>query len=64
MVPLLTYKFPTDREIKQEDIEAFYKQQRMAMLAARGFNVAYELIGNLRKADWYNQVKKKKKSGV
>jgi hypothetical protein len=30
----------------------------MAMIAARGFNVAYELIGNLRKADWYNQVSK------
>ncbi len=61
MLPLLTYKFPTDREIKSEDIEDFYKHQKMAFVAARGFNVAYELIGNLRKADWYNQVKKKKK---
>ena len=56
MVPLLTYKFPEGREITQDDIDEFYKHQKMAMLAARGFNVAYELVGNLRKADWYNQV--------
>jgi hypothetical protein len=56
MLPLLTFKFPTDRDVTQDEIQAFYQQQQMAMVAARGFNVAYELIGNLRKADWYNQV--------
>jgi hypothetical protein len=58
MTPLLTFQFPTDRDVTQEDIELFTKQQKMAMIGARGFNVAYELIGNLRKADWYNQVRK------
>ncbi len=56
MLPLLTFNFPTDRDVTKEDIEAFKQQQQMAMVAARGFNVTYELIGNLRKADWYNQV--------
>ena len=56
IVPVLTYKFPEDREITKDDIDQFYKHQKMAMVSARGFNVAYELIGNLRKADWYNQV--------
>ncbi len=58
MLPLLTYEFPTEGEITQEHIEDFKKHQKMAFIAARGFNVAYELIGNLRKADWYNQVSK------
>jgi hypothetical protein len=56
MLPLLTFKFPKDRDVAAEDIQKFYQHQKMAMIAARGFNVAYELIGNLRKADWYNQV--------
>jgi hypothetical protein len=60
MLPLLTYQFPSDRDVTAEDIADFYKHQKMAFVAARGFNVAYELIGNLRKADWYNQVQKKK----
>jgi hypothetical protein len=62
MLPMLTYKFPTDRDVTAADIEDFQKHQKMAFVAARGFNVAYELIGNLRKADWYNQVRKKKKT--
>jgi hypothetical protein len=41
-------------------VEDFEKHQKMAFVAARGFNVAYELIGNLRKADWYNQVREEK----
>jgi hypothetical protein len=53
---MLTYQFPKDRPITQEDVADFEKHQKMAFVAARGFNVAYELIGNLRKADWYNQV--------
>lgn len=57
VVPLLTFKFPEDRDITQEEIQEFYQQQKLAMIAARGFNVAYELLGNLRKADWYNQVR-------
>ena len=57
ILPLLTYKFPEDREPNQEDIQEFYQHQKMAMIAARGFNVSYELIGKLRKADWYNQVR-------
>jgi hypothetical protein len=57
MLPLLTYTFPEDRDVTAEDIEDFKKHQKMAFVAARGFNVAYELVGNLRKADWYNQVK-------
>jgi hypothetical protein len=61
MLPLLTYEFPTEGDVTQEQLEDFRKHQKMAFVAARGFNVAYELIGNLRKADWYNQVKKKKK---
>ncbi len=56
MLPLLTYEFPTEGPITPEHIEDFKKHQKMAFIAARGFNVAYELIGNLRKADWYNQV--------
>jgi hypothetical protein len=56
MLPLLTYEFPTEGDITQEQLEDFRKHQKMAFVAARGFNVAYELIGNLRKADWYNQV--------
>jgi hypothetical protein len=56
MLPLLTFKFPINRKVTQEDVQAFTQQQQMAMIAARGFNVTYELIGNLRKADWYNQV--------
>ncbi len=61
MLPMLTYEFPKDRPITQEDVEDFEKHQKMAFVAARGFNVAYELIGNLRKADWYNQVREGKK---
>ncbi len=53
---MLTYKFPEGRDVTQEELEDFKKHQQMAFVAARGFNVAYELIGNLRKADWYNQV--------
>ncbi len=68
MLPMLTYKFPEDRPITAEDIADFQKHQKMAFIAARGFNVAYELIGNLRKADWYNQVcyieQLKKKKGI
>jgi hypothetical protein len=56
MLPLLTYEFPTEGPITAEHIEDFKRHQKMAFIAARGFNVAYELIGNLRKADWYNQV--------
>jgi hypothetical protein len=56
MLPLLRFKFPTDREVTQDDVQAFLQQQQMAMITASGFNVTYELIGNLCKADWYNQV--------
>jgi hypothetical protein len=59
MLPLLTFKFPeAEKEVTAEDVQKFYQHQKMAMIAARGFNVAYELIGNLRNADWYNQVRK------
>jgi hypothetical protein len=58
MLPLLTFKFPEDRDVTAEDIQPFFQHQKMAMIAASGFNVSYELIGNLRKADWYNQVRK------
>jgi hypothetical protein len=60
ILPLLTYEFPTEGDVTQEQLAGFRKQQKMAFIAARGFNVAYELVGNLRKADWYNQVRKKK----
>jgi hypothetical protein len=56
MLPLLTFNFPTDRAVTQEDIQLFQQHPKMAMVAAHGFNVAYDLIGNLRKADWCNQV--------
>jgi hypothetical protein len=55
-LPMLTYKFPEDRQITAEDVADFQKHQKMAFIAARGFIVVYELIGNLRKADWYNKV--------
>jgi hypothetical protein len=53
MLPLLTYEFPKDGDVTQEQIEDFRKHQKMAFVAARGFNIAYELISNLRKADRY-----------
>jgi hypothetical protein len=54
ILPLLTFQFPEDRKVTAEDVQRFQQHQKMAMVAARGFIVAYELIGNLRKADWYN----------
>jgi hypothetical protein len=63
LLPLLTYKFP-DGKITQEHVEDFKKHQKMAFVAACGFNVAYELIGNLCKADWYNQVSEQQDSDV
>jgi hypothetical protein len=56
MLPLRTFTFPTDREVTPKDMKLFQQHQCMAMVAASGFNVTYELIGNLRNADWYNQV--------